>query len=257
MEWLTGGATADLRVGTWPLPRSKRSKSTFMGVAATREQVCARVDTLEEAGLECVKVDVAACALAGFVNHLRGSGHDDVWGVMDVGYDRTRLVICMQDVPVLVRGIDMGGQSWTEKIAERLGLSRSSAERYKRDFGLSGEDVMSSHIGDDNSLAELAAGLLKDDMAELCAETERSFEYVLQCHPGLSPGALLLIGGGARMGGLTSVLGKQLGIEVATLSELDTPATRLLCEGLDDNECFEVIAQACALSFQGTVDAQY
>ncbi len=254
---LTGNNT-DLQVGTWALPRSKRSKSTFMGVATTREQVCARVDTLEEAGLECVKVDVVACALASFINHLRGNSRDDVWGVMDIGYDRTRVVVCIQDIPVLVRGLEMGGQSWTERVAERLGLSRSSAERYKRDFGLSGESLARTRLqNEDTALADLATDVLKDDLEELCAETERSYEYVLQCHPGMSPGVLLLIGGGARVGGLADELAGRLGIDVKTLSMLDTQATRLIQEGLGDNETLEVMAQACALSFQGTVNAQH
>ena len=150
----------------------------------------------------------------------------------------------------------MGGQSWTEKVAERIGLTRSSAERYKRDFGLTaGESAGCSEITEGLGLTALAGDVLKDDLTELCTETERSFEYILQCYPGVAPGVLVLVGGSARMFGLAAALSGHLGIEVVPLAGLDTPAVRLIVEGLGDSERIEVQAQACALSFQGNIDA--
>lgn len=240
-----------LRTAMWALPRSKRAKATYMGTAALRTHVDERLEMCDRAGLICVKVDVAACALANLIWRLRGQPANQVWGVLDLGVCYARLIMCVDDAAVLVRSFRLGGRAWTESIASTLKVSIETAERHKRDLGLSA-GAASSASAPAGGLSELMTAILRDDLQRLTLESERSYEYILQCYAPRVPGDLVLVGGGALLKGLAEYLSAKLGIQAYAVSRCPSASTASLVADLADNGSLEVCALACGLSLQGS-----
>ncbi len=242
---------ANLQTAVWELPESRRSKATYMGVAAPSDRVRELYETCIRAKLQCVKIDVAACALAALVWRLRHRPPNQVWGVLDLGECHSRLIICIDDSPVMVRAFDVGGRSWTQDIADGLKLSLDAAQHNKERFGLGCGD---EHAGA-NDWAALLQNILEADLKRLALETERSYEYVLQCYAPRVPGDLVLVGGGARFKGLDRYLETQLGVKVLPVGQCPADEVRAWSAGLADSAGLETCALACALSMQGNRDA--
>ncbi len=249
---LTALDKTELQTAIWPLPETQRSQATYMGVAASQAQVQRRLDLCTAARLECTKVDVAACALASLIWRLRGRPPNQVWGILDLGCHLTRLTICVDDTPVIIRSLEMGGRSWTEQIAAALQVSETTAERNKREFGLAAGAENQAASGE---LSALILGILRSDVQRMSLELERSYEYVLQCYPTHKPGALILVGGGAQMNGLHQYLAGQLGIESLPVSHCASRETESLISGLRSHDSLEICALACGLSLQGAAHA--
>ena len=66
--------------------------------------------------------------------------------------------------------------------------------------------------------AMLIAGL-RGGITDLAAEVKCSYEYVLRCYPWREAGDLLLVGGGARLRGISEFLANALGIGVQLASD--------------------------------------
>ena len=250
---LTALDKTDLQTAIWPLPETQRSKATYMGIAVPQAQVQRRLDLCAAARLECSKVDVAACALAGLIWRLRARPPKQVWGILDLGDRLTRLAICVDDTPVIIRSLEIGGRRWTEAIAAALQVSETTAERNKREFGLAAGAENQTASGEE--LSALILGILRSDVQRMSLELERSYEYVLQCYPTHTPGALILVGGGARMNGLDQYLAGQLGIESLPVSRCASRETESLISGLRGHDSLEICALACGLSLQGAAHA--
>ena len=249
---LTALDKTELQTAIWPLPETQRSKATYMGIAAPRAQVQGRLDLCSAARLACSKVDVAACALANLIWRLRGRPPKQVWGILDLGCHLTRLTVCVDDTPVIMRSLEMGGRRWTEQIAAALQVSETTAERNKREFGLAAGTENQAASGE---LSALILGILRSDVQRMSLELERSYEYVLQCYPTHTPGALILVGGGARMNGLDQYLAGKLGIESMPVSRCASRETESLISGLRGHDSLEICALACGLSLQGAAHA--
>lgn len=250
---LTALDKTELQTAIWPLPETQRSKATYMGIAAPQGQVQRRLDLCTAARLECSKVDVAACALANLIWRLRGRPPKQVWGILDLGCRLTRLTICVDDTPVIIRSLEMGGRRWTEQIAAALQVSETTAERNKREFGLAADTE--NQAASAGELSALILGILRSDVQRMSLELERSYEYVLQCYPTHTPSALILVGGGARMNGLHQYLAGKLGIESLPVSRCASRETESLISSLRGHDSLEICALACGLSLQGAAHA--
>jgi Tfp pilus assembly PilM family ATPase len=195
----------------WSLPGGRALRATAIGVAAPRANLDQVLEICRAGRLDCMQVDAASCALARFATLLREpEAAQEVWGVLDLGLRLTRLVIVVDDTPVLVRAFEMCGERWTQHLAGTLQVTTTTAERHKRDHGLQPP----RRGGGGPPLAEMIFNALRADLDGLVAEIERSFRYVLGSFPKRPPGVLLLVGGGASMRNLPELLTQRLGIPV-------------------------------------------
>ena len=133
---LAEGPTDALHTSYWRLPPTQVSAPNTIGVALRRESVLELLNTCGRAGLNCVCVDSAATALCRFGALLRAWQPDELWGLLDLGGRETRLMLCLDDVPVLVRGAGSGGAAWTERIRDGLQVSSGAAEVHKCEHGI-------------------------------------------------------------------------------------------------------------------------
>ncbi|MCG3136669.1 MAG: hypothetical protein HJJLKODD_00504 [Phycisphaerae bacterium] len=256
-----------LETNIWRLPAAKRAKWSLMGVAAPRPLIEQQLDICEQAGLECIKVDVSACALAGLIHRLRGQPHSEIWGLLDLGLTHTRLILCLEDSPLLVRSFEIGGAKWTSGIASVLKVGQSTADRYKREVGVTVKGLSERSpralapaittagtelLQGNEELAAMMMGILRNDLHQLAVETERSYEYLMQCYAQRTAGDLVLVGGGALLRGLSEFFSSQLGICVYPVSQCSSYDTEKLVETLGPNQRLELCALAAGLSWQGS-----
>ena len=263
IQRLTALDKEELQPAIWPLPSAQRDAATHMAVAAPRAEVERHLNICAAAGLDCVRVDVAACALAGLIWRLRDKPRQQVWGILDLGHQSVRLLICVDDTPVMVRSFEMGGAIWTAQIASALNLSPEAAERNKKEFGITvpassstAKPEIKANGGDGgDQLSALIMGILRDDLLRLALETERSYEYALQCYHPRTPGDLVMVGGGALLKRLDEYLAGQLGIPVWPVGRCESDEARVLSEGLPRDSNLETCVLACGLSLQGAANA--
>jgi Tfp pilus assembly PilM family ATPase len=241
--WLlpsSGGASSGSRQGESGAGRSP-GQPTVMGVAADKGVVSGVWRLCQAAGLVCGRLDAALCGASRFGAWLRGlavledaAGSTDggeapgqIWGILDLGYTHARLVVCVGEVPVLVRCFEAGGRRWIRRVADALGLSRAAAEVQLREHGIEarggsgqGRGVRADDAGDITSaqLGGIIRNVLREELSALGGEIERSYRYALQCYPQHRVSELMLVGGGAEMRNLDAYLAEQLGIEVFAAS---------------------------------------
>lgn len=219
---------------------------TAIGVVADKAVVSGVWKMCEAGGVVCRRLDAGACALSRFGAWLRSLpeaagrrdedgetdelGAREVWGLLDLGYTQVRLAICVDDLPVLVRCFDTGGNQWINRIADSLGLSTTAAEIHLRDHGIQSparrgpDDGGRGVRGDDHGapsdhLGGIIRNILREELESLCGEIERSYRYALQCYPQHRVSELLLVGGAAELRNLDEYLKGRLGIEVASVAK--------------------------------------
>lgn len=251
IERLLGTPEAPIETRYWLLPPTKVAAPTALGVSVARNAVEQSLAGFDHAGLHCLAMDASAAALARFGALLQPRSADHVWGLLDLGQRQTRLILCLGDVPVLIRTVGPGGDDWTTRIANALGISPATADIHKRDHGivaLPRPERDTDPTAKDVELASVLTGILRTDLLQLAAEIKRSYEYVLSCYPNRRAADLVLVGGGAITPNLDAFLLRNLGITVQRASNyLRRPGCRLL-GGVAKRHSWEQLALAIGLA---------
>lgn len=214
IERLMSFDSTEAEVDLWHIPPSKVARTTAIGVAARKDSVAALLDICRRANLDCMSVDATPCALSRFGCAVRGLNEiaDDIWGVLDLGRRLSRLILCVDRIPVLARAFEYGGKAWTKQLAESLKVSERTAEQHKRDHGIA-QIARHREQSGDSKLSEMIYNVLRRDLNGMIGEIERSYQYILRCYSPRQPGPLLLVGGGAETRNLADMLADRLGID--------------------------------------------
>ena len=106
-------------------------------VASRSENVNARVELIEKAGLEACIVDVESYAIeraCAFMTSLlpEGSKHKTV-AIIDIGANTTKITVLYNGTTIFAREESLGGRQLTEDIALYYGMSLEVAEHAKRE----------------------------------------------------------------------------------------------------------------------------
>jgi Tfp pilus assembly PilM family ATPase len=198
-----------------------------MAAMASTEQIREMVDGLERVGLNCVRVEVGAQTLvAGGV--AAGEIEDgDLWGVLEIGYRTSNLVMALGAVPLLHRSLPVGGDLFTRHVAERLKMEPALAERLRREHPLRQSDRAGQRPGAGScasresdrpeeirgqEIGDLLHAAVRRDLRILAEEVAKSFSYALDAYPNAKPALLILAGGCACWQGLEESLSGLLGI---------------------------------------------
>ena len=210
-----------------------RRVARVLVVAAAREMVDGFVEATRQAGLRTTSVDIAPFALIRARAFWGPEAVTDVEAIVDIGADTVTVVIHADGSPRYVRLIPaLGGESVTEAVRQCYDWTWDEAERTKVCVGLPGHASLASE-----QLAHLAKPVLGLDhpaqrvVADAVAGLVDEVSTTLDHYRGQAAGAagteaprevarVLLVGAGARLGGLPELFQERLGLPVETLDVL-------------------------------------
>ncbi len=253
LQRLVDTSIADWECRHWRLPPTGGPGPSVMAANAKRESVLQSLALCDATGVSCRRIDAGATALTRFVGLLCHWPTDAVVGVLDIGHAEARLILCIDDTPVLIRRVGHGGAEWTRRVAESLQLSQKAAELHKREHGIAAvntDDRSTSASRTNREVAAIILGSLRPELREVAAEIKRSYEYVLSCYRDHKAGDLVLTGGGALMLNLPELFSDQLGITVRRASDYLESETCRLRYSATQRQAIEVLATATGLSME-------
>jgi type IV pilus assembly protein PilM len=199
-------------------PDGTAAQMSVLLVAAKRELIDNRMNLLADAGLAPGVIDVDAFALFNAFERSYPDAVEGLVALVNVGHETTNLNLLEDGVPVLVRDIPFG--------------SRKLREALQRDRGLTAEQAEELVQGrrDDPAVRTL----LDEKVEELAVGIERAAAFIV-AQSGGNIARVFVCGGGARIPGLTEVLGNRLGIRTEVANPLERLTVRPeVSEPLDD-----------------------
>jgi Tfp pilus assembly PilM family ATPase len=149
----------------------------------------------------------AAIRLVGNTPSLARARTDGPVAVIDIGHDRTDVVVVVGGKAVFSRSIARAGKQVTDAIARFWKLPWADAERAKHSDGFVASTA-------EPATSEAWQRIHQVTIAELqpFARDLRQTLAACRARTGFQPGAALLVGGGARLRGIASFLTEQLAI---------------------------------------------
>ncbi len=206
----------------WPLPPGGPADGPNLMVAVAPQQVVREfLSWVESQDLLCTRIDLAPLAImracGEMISDLKTS---DLWGVLDIGLRSSRVYLGLGETPVYVRCLRASGDLMTRRIMNELGVDLTTAERYKRHYGIQAESggyrpMSGPQDGvDDRRMSAILLGILTPILRGMAQDIEKSFRYVMDLYRNLSVSELILVGAGSTLDGLPEVMGKFLGIRV-------------------------------------------
>lgn len=161
----------------------------------------------------------AAVRLVSHVPSLARARAEGAVAVIDIGHERTDVVIVANGKAVFSRSIGRAGKQVTEAIAKYWKLAWEDAERAKHSDGFIASQA-------EPATSESWARIHQVLIAELhpFARDLRQTLSACRAKTGFSPTAALIVGGGSRLRGMGSFLAEQIGIPTWRMSAEDLTA---------------------------------
>lgn len=171
-------------------------------VAAKNDIIDGYTDAIEKAGFKAVIMDVESFALETMYEVNYEFEEDDIVVLVNIGASMTNINVLKNGVSVFTRDFSMGGNSITEVMQEKMGVTFEEAEDAKLEAAGAAEPAE----------GEFKEGLV--DYAEpLFLEIERSVDYFRSTYTGGYIKQMLVSGGCAKIPGFVDALSQRLNIE--------------------------------------------
>jgi len=202
-------------------------------VAAKKDIIAGYTGAVKNAGLSVVIMDVDSFALETMYEENYDYKEDDVDVLVNIGASITNINVVKNGTSILTRDFPLGGNTITEAIAEKLGMTFEEAEKIKIE-GIEGDEPAKNEFRE--SILTYAD--------PLCSEIERSIDYFRSTSRGEYIKHILLSGGSAKILGITDDLSKRLNIE----TEVINPFKKIAFNGKTmDSDSLESIAPLAAV----------
>jgi Tfp pilus assembly PilM family ATPase len=161
----------------------------------------------------------AAAKLVDRTPSLAKARGDGAVAVIDIGHERTDVVVVHAGKAVFSRSVARAGKHVTDAIAKHWRMDFGDAERAKHADGFVASQA-------EPATSEAWARIHQVTVSELTpfARDLRQTLAACRARTGFSPVAAILVGGGARLRGIGSFLGEQIGIPAWRLTGDDVAA---------------------------------
>jgi len=204
-------------------------------VAANRDSVAAEAAIVRKAGLEPVSADSAAFALIRAACRGVLPEGDHTYAIADIGADQLTVVIHQSGQPRFIRTIaNLGGDTATLALADRLDLEPEAAEQLKRETGLNGpapvvapiaeSSVFAGSSGDNtpamDPLAAVTVEVLNPWANTVISEIRNSLDYYQASNPNTPIHSLTLTGRTAELPGFIERIATQFPLPVHPMDPL-------------------------------------
>ena len=186
--------------------REEGSKILAVLVAAKRDAVNHHLSLLQEAGLEVDLLDVDTFAIVNAFEHFLGTqSPNTVHALLDMGAKTTNISILRGATSLFSRDVPIGGDDFTQAIAEKLNLEIDAAEVLKCSGTKSSEELLA---------------LIGTPLENLVGELRLSFDYFENQYDKRVE-RLYLSGGSSRLTGIPDSLRKSFSGEVLSWNPLE------------------------------------
>jgi len=223
------------RIGDYMTPADEHMMEVLL-VAAQRDMISSAVSAVQSAGLKLAQIDVTAFAL---VRSLLGpvasvlpdelEEQGSATGMIHITSGLTNIAVVERGVPRFTRVSALGGNQFTQAVANVLNLTFDEAEDLKIKVGLpslDGAEIVAPGI--DPEIVRTAQEALEREANKFIAEVRRSLDYYLtQATQTRTIKRIVLAGSGSQLGNLTSYLEKGLQTQVV----LGDPLSRVHASG--------------------------
>ncbi|MGI5840791.1 MAG: type IV pilus assembly protein PilM [Patescibacteria group bacterium] len=176
---------------------------SVFAIAARNEVINSYVKLFRKVGLELLALESPALAMRRAVNFALSQVSGIIF--VDMGEKFSDIISIYKSNVYFTRSMSMGGDSLTRAISLNLGLDMSSAEEYKKAYGMR-ETELEGKI-------KTAMLPVFNSMAEEIRKSMALFRETV----GSSPELLVLSGGGANLPGFAEELTRLLGVEVQVI----------------------------------------
>ncbi|AQT68606.1 type IV pilus assembly protein PilM [Anaerohalosphaera lusitana] len=191
----------------WQLMENPNSSDTEVGIFAIKNELIDQaMGPFNREGLQVGCVQISPMALYNYLCFDRddlASGGGKPIVILDMGCENTDLIVCTKD-SVWQRTIRMGGNAFTEAVAEKFNLSFKKAEKLKRTAPTS-------------KYIRQIFGAMKPVYTDLGGEVQRSLGFYNSSGGSKGFARVIALGGGMRLKGVDKYLQKTLGVPVTKL----------------------------------------
>lgn len=199
-------------MASWQLPSPARAANTtfVMGAACTHADADSLLDCFEAEGFRVERLEIQSQAIARACGPLLKESRG-LAGILDIGWTAPRLVLLYNGVVIYERKLPKSAYgAMVEELAGQLDADAAAVEGM-----LSDADQAEPHT------EAISAGLERY-VARMIEEMKIPLSYVSNQYPDSSADQLLLVGGGARLGGLDRQLAEAMDWPVcaAVMAEL-------------------------------------
>ena len=178
------------------------NKMRILIAAVKKEFLSQRLDLLKSLGLEVDIVDIDSLALinAFIFNYTEAEElNKKTIALLNIGSATSNLNILENSMPSLSRDINVGGNNFTQKIADTFNVDFKSAEELK--------------TNPDKQSSDKIITAVESMLAKLAQEVRTSFDYY-ESRSVSSVGKIFLSGGGSLYAGINEMFSNLLGLPV-------------------------------------------
>ena len=215
-------------IACWDLPSPARAgEATYvMAAACTHNDANALLDLFENEGLSVGGLEIHASAVARACRPLL----DDISGIvaiLDIGWNLARLALLYQDAVVYERKLGKGGIGpLVSGIAEQCRLDAPVAERFVIESGLEtgSTETPASALSSRNitpQAVQAARDAVIDYFNGMVDEMRIPLSYMANQYPDAAMERLIMVGGGARIPGLSDRLADELDVHILIAGPAD------------------------------------
>lgn len=222
-------------------PAEGQAEMEVLLVATKKDKLNDYANAVREAGLAPKVVDVDAFA----IENMYCANYDvvptELIALVNIGASVMNINILKGGVSVFTRDITIGGNRYSERIQQDLGLSPDDAEAAKK----------GRYPGVNESA--LDAAITAVDM-EVATEIGRSFDYFRTTSPEDEIARVVLCGGCAKVKSLPARIAEQVGIETSVanpFAKLDTTGLKMSPEELAEAAPDMAVVVGLALRWEG------
>jgi len=196
---------ADVSLSYQLLGRSDTELDVLL-VAARKDRIKNRMETLARAGKEGRVLDVDAFALENCFEANYEPHPGELVALLNIGAAVMNINIARDGAPLFTRDVAMGGADFTEALRKKLDMSFEEAEQLKT-------GGTSAGVGDAQHDA-----ILRPVSERLVGEIKKTFDFFRATSSGQEISCLFVAGGTARLPGLPELMRLELGLPVDELN---------------------------------------
>lgn len=188
-------------------------------VAAKKELVASRLETLQGAGFNPAIIDVDSFALENVHEKTRDPKEGPAATLyLNIGHMVTNLSIVENGVTRVVRDVFISGQTMSKAVAKAFQCEPAKADELKKQYGVIVDPAEKEKALADGNREALGVSQAVGQVArDLVGEVHRSVDFYLSQGPDRAIGRIVLSGGTARTKNLDKHLSGELKVPVSVL----------------------------------------